>query len=180
MTLLSKGYQKINRILPIDFCRHEANQIMSDVVQQQAIGYDYQRGWCWQIYNPEPMQQMHKEAQPLMEEMVGEKLFPTYSYVTAYTNNSYMAPHVDRESCEISVSINLASSLDWKLFIRDLHGVEVELSTTEGDGIAYLGTKVRHWRDVLISNKPEFYIQTFFHYVRADGKYAHLKNDASQ
>ena len=33
--------------------------------------------------------------------------------------------------------------------------------------------------DVLITEKPEFYIQTFLHYVKANGEYADFENDTS-
>ena len=88
-----------------------------------------------------------------------------------------MASHKDRPSCEISVSINLASTIDWGLYITDLQGSTTKVITKVGDGVIYLGPQVEHWRDLLITDKPEFYIQTFFHYVKADGEYAKYQGD---
>ena len=90
-----------------------------------------------------------------------------------------MAKHTDREACEVSVSINLASTFDWGLYITDLQGSTTKVITEVGDGVIYLGQQVEHWRDVLITEKPEFYIQTFLHYVKANGEYADFENDTS-
>tara|TARA_R100000479_G_C6291586_1_gene166790 strand:- start:34 stop:597 length:564 start_codon:yes stop_codon:yes gene_type:complete len=178
-TIDNLGYQKINNILPIDFCRKTAKSFAEEIIYQTPIKYDIQRGWCWQYYKPAPMQIMLEQVKSKIEIAVGEKLLPTYSYITAYTNNSYMTIHKDRPACEVSVSINLASTFDWGLYITDLQGKETKVITKVGDGVIYLGTQVEHWRDLLITDKPEFYIQTFLHYVRANGEYAQYENDTS-
>ena len=177
--LNTKGYQKINNILPIDFCRETAKAFTEEIIEQTPIKYDVKRGWCWQYYKPAPMQIMLEQVKSKIEIAVGEKLLPTYSYITAYTNNSYMAIHTDREACEVSVSINLASTFNWGLYIADLQGSTAKIITEVGDGVIYLGPQVEHWRNLLISDKPEFYIQTFLHYVKANGEYAKCENDTS-
>ena len=177
MTLLTKGYEKINNILSVDFCEYAASTFMNGVIRKQPIMYDPDRGFCWQQYRP--LDRMLEEVKPKIEKIVGEELFPTYSYITGYTNNSYMLPHKDRPSCEISVSINLASTSNWALNFTDLTGKDCQLTTKIGDGVVYLGTEVTHWRDLLVNSTPEFFIQTFLHYVRANGKYACYQNDVT-
>ena len=179
MMLHTKGYQKINNILPIDFCKETAKTFTEEIIKQTPIHYDFERGFCWQCYKPSPMEDMLVQLKSKIESAVGEKLLPTYSYITGYTNNSYMAKHTDREACEVSVSINLASTFDWGLYITDLQGSTTKVITEVGDGVIYLGQQVEHWRDVLITEKPEFYIQTFLHYVKANGEYADFENDTS-
>ena len=176
--LLTKGYQQLNNVLPLDFCKQASNETAKHI-ETQPISYDFYRGFHFVWYNPPMMKDMLEVVKPRIEKLVGEELFPTYSFLTTYTNNSYMSAHKDRDACEISISINLSSSLDWKLYIKDLQEQEVALSTTVGNGVAYLGTKVEHWRNLLISDKPQFFMQTFLHYVRANGEYANLKNDTS-
>ena len=179
MMLHTKGYQKINNILPIDFCKETAETFTEEIIKQTPIHYDFERGFCWQCYKPSPMEDMLVQLKSKIESAVGEKLLPTYSYITGYTNNSYMAKHTDREACEVSVSINLASTFDWGLYITDLQGSTTKVITEVGDGVIYLGPQVEHWRNLLITDKPEFYIQTFLHYVKANGEYADLENDTS-
>ena len=177
-TLNSLGYQKINNILPIDFCNKTSQQFTDEVIKTQPMVYNWNRGWVWKCYNPATMQEMYEQVKSKIETVVGEKLLPTYSFITGYTNNSYMSIHKDRPACEVSVSINLASTFDWGLYITDLQGSTTKVITKVGDGVIYLGPQVEHWRDLLITSKPEFYIQTFLHYVKANGKYAQYENDA--
>ena len=177
--LNTKGYQKINNILPVDFCNKTAQQFTDEIIKTQPMVYNWNRGWVWKWYNPDPMLKMYKQVKSKIETVVGEKLLPTYCFITGYTNNSYMASHKDRQSCEISVSINLASTIDWGLYITDLQGSTTKVITKVGDGVIYLGPQVEHWRNLLITDKPEFYIQTFLHYVKANGEYADLENDTS-
>lgn len=176
-TLDHLGYQKINNILPVDFCNETAQKFTDEIIKKKPMVYNWNRGWVWKCYNPAEMQEMYKQVQSKIETVVGEKLLPTYCFITAYTNNSYMSSHKDRPACEISVSINLASTFDWGLYITDLQGSTTKVITNVGDGVIYLGPQVEHWRDLLITNKPEFYIQTFLHYVKANGKYAKYEND---
>ena len=176
-TLNDLGYQKMNNILPVDFCNETAKTFTEKIIRQTSIEYDLMRGWIWKCYKPTPMQRMLEQVKSKIETVVGEKLLPTYSFITGYTNNSYMSIHKDRPACEVSVSINLASTFDWGLYITDLQGSTTKVITNVGDGVIYLGPQVEHWRDLLITNKPEFYIQTFLHYVKANGKYAKYKDD---
>ena len=175
--LKDKGYQKINNVLPLNFCNKLAKDFTENVIQQTPISYDVMRGFCWQVYKPDEMQNMLEYVKPTLEKALGEKLLPTYTYITAYTNNSYMTAHTDRPACEVSISVNLASTINWGLHLTDLQGKSHRLTTNVGDGIAYLGPKVEHWRDLLVSRKPEFYIQTFLHYVKADGEYSQCVDD---
>ena len=153
-TLNSLGYQKINNILPVDFCNKTAQQFTDEIIKTQPMVYNWNRGWVWKWYNPDPMLEMYKQVKSKIETVVGEKLLPTYCFITGYTNNSYMASHKDRPSCEISVSINLASTIDWGLYITDLQGSTTKVITKVGDGVIYLGTQVEHWRDLLITARP--------------------------
>ena len=162
-TLNSLGYQKINNILPVDFCNETAQKFTDEIIKKKPMVYNWNRGWVWKWYNPDPMLEMYKQVKSKIETVVGEKLLPTYSFITGYTNNSYMSIHKDRPACEVSVSINLASTFDWGLYITDLQGSTTKVITNVGDGVIYLGPQVEQWRALIKTNKAEFYIQTFFH-----------------
>lgn len=174
--LLTKGYQPIKNVLPVEFINEAVFNIFEEIKITPPT-YDVHRGLIWQFYKLEPTQLIAQDVKPRIEKILGEDLLFTYSFITVYTNNSYMSRHTDRDACEVSVSINLASTLDWKLQLQDLNGEHAACSTKAGDGVIYLGREVEHWRDLLVSYSPQFYIQTFFHYVRAKGKYKHLEND---
>lgn len=111
---------------------------------------------------------------PVLENILGEELIPTYSYARLYTNGNSLKKHLDRESCEISVTIQLGKSHHycWPFFA----GKE-RFDLKEGDGVLYKGCEIPHWRDEC--NGPEGYYsgQVFCHFVRAKGPYSNFIGD---
>ena len=100
----------------------------------------------------------------------GRKLLPTYTYCRIYTDGNYLKPHTDRPSCEWSVTINLAQSDPWSIY---MDGKEIVQSV--GDGALYQGCDVYHWRKPF---KGSEYIQVFLHYVDAHGPYKDYVHDS--
>ena len=107
------------------------------------------------------MDSLMLKKQKLMEEQTGKKLFPTYSYFRLYTKYATLAKHKDRPSCEISVSVNIASDKDWPLIIEGK-----EIITKPGEGVIYLGEKLFHERKEFTG---DYCLQTFLHYVDQNG-----------
>jgi len=108
-------------------------------------------------------------ALPLVERVVGKKLFPTYTYARIYFNGADLLPHKDREECQHSVSLSLGGDYEslWPLsFASSESPVPVGLS--EGDAVVYKGNEVVHWREPF-QGTTQF--QIFMHYVEAEGEY---------
>jgi len=127
---------------------------------------------CFSRYNYPKYKQLYYQCKSKVEEIMGEKLYPTYFYDRFYFDGSYLKPHIDRPSCEISVSLNMSSNLknNWPLFFeinKELHAV----NTNPGDAILYKGMDIPHWRQTLVADDEEYYHQVFFHFVRADGHF---------
>ena len=119
-----------------------------------------------------------KRVQPILENMVGEELLPAYWFTTIYHHNSFMVNHIDRPSCEISVSLNIHSEQDWPLYFEDLNKNKVGCITGIGQAVAYLGDRCYHWREPLKSRIfGERYMQSFLHFVRKNGRFSEYKND---
>lgn len=93
----------------------------------------------------------------------GKELLPTYTYCRIYTLGNELAPHRDRPSCEWSVTLNVAQTEPWPIY---MDGTEVIQNV--GDGALYQGCDVYHWRKPF---KGQEYIQVFLHYVNKDGPY---------
>lgn len=128
--------------------------------------------YCDSRYNYPKYKEIFYVCKNKLEGILGEKLYPTYYYDRFYYNNSFLNRHIDRPSCEISVSVNISSNLDydWPLFFeinKEIHGVP----TKPGDAIIYKGMEVPHWRQSLIGKKELYYHQIFFHFVRANGHF---------
>lgn len=110
---------------------------------------------------------------PVMEQLTGLYLFPTYNYFRIYNETSELKRHTDRPSCEVSCSMSLGygGSSQWPLYVQDRFGNEVAAFLEPGDCLIYRGCELEHWR-----NKPEEQIedfsQVFLHYVDQNGPYA--------
>jgi hypothetical protein len=105
---------------------------------------------------------------PMLEETINEKLIPTYSYARLYQNGNILNKHSDRESCEISVTIQLGRShhYSWPIFMG---GNRVDLA--EGDAVVYKGIEIEHWREECKGPNNYYSGQVFLHYVRENGQY---------
>lgn len=106
---------------------------------------------------------------PMVEESVGKKLLPTYTYARIYFNGADLLPHKDRPECQHSVSVSLGGEYDalWPLSFQDENRV-VHANLSEGDAVVYMGDKVVHWREPFQGTTQ---YQIFMHYVEADGPY---------
>lgn len=105
------------------------------------------------------------------EAALGKLLVPTYSMYRIYRPGASLAPHTDRQSCEISVTLTLAvdSINSWPIYMQD---VPVELEA--GDAVIYKGIELPHSRPVLTGKDSGYCIQVFLHYCLADGDYAEM------
>ncbi len=113
--------------------------------------------------------------QPIVEEKVGYRLIPTYSYLRVYGPNAVLSKHTDRPSCEISATLTIGydSQELWPICVeRDGESIAVDLD--RGDMMIYMGCQVPHWREGFHGQR---WVQMFLHYVIADGDLAHFGHD---
>ena len=92
------------------------------------------------------------------------KLFPTYAYWRYYVFGGKLSKHIDRPSCEISVTACIKKYDEWSICVEDS-----EFFLKEGDAVLYAGCEQKHWRPG--TYKGEGMAQVFFHYVNKDGPY---------
>ena len=111
-----------------------------------------------------------------MEEITGKKLFATYSYSRVYVKGDVLEPHVDRPSCEISVTVHIATKGDpWPIWMKVRGKEPARIVLEPGDAVVYKGCEVTHWRDV--ADKTEVNAQFMLHYVDQNGPNANYKFD---
>lgn len=114
-----------------------------------------------------------KEA---VEEVTGKKLYPTYSYARLYLQGDALDPHTDRESCEISVTVNVATvGTPWPVWMKGVGQQPMSFVLQPGDAIVYKGCEVTHWREQAKMTKLN--AQFMLHYVDQNGPYANFKCD---
>ena len=132
-----------------------------------------------------------KMLQPVAESVIGEELYPCYTFFRLYNHMDRLKSHTDRPSCEFSATIPIFTDKPWPLYMQEYdfekYGTEklswhesslneksINVILESGDVCFYEGTKMNHWRLPFDGN--ECY-QLFIHYVRKNGKYSEYKFD---
>jgi len=121
---------------------------------------------------------------PIIGELTGADLLPSYNYFRIYHKDDICRVHSDRPSCEHSVSLTLAYSDDmpWPLEIgsepvtvespcADNFGVEPYSSVEmqPGDAVLYRGMDLRHGR--MQPNPNGWSAHLFLFWVERDGNF---------
>jgi hypothetical protein len=112
---------------------------------------------------------------PRIEGHSGLHLLPTYSYFRLYARGAVLERHLDRDACEISVSLNIGQmpSEPWPLYVMGKSG-PYRAMLSPGDGLLYRGIDCSHWRECFHGSRL---VQVFLHYVDRDGRHADQKFD---
>ena len=97
---------------------------------------------------------------PIVEKEIDLKLIPTYCYTRKYFKGSILRSHIDRDSCEISLTYCI-SGPEWEMNVGDN-----TLITKIGNGAIYKGCEISHGRSKPSSDEV---IQVFNHWVISDG-----------
>ena len=122
-------------------------------------------------YNEPVARFFHKDIAATLSALAGEPLKPSYVYMASYLSGAELKKHTDREQCEFSVTLcvdfspepNLATP--WPIRLDTPTG-KVTVYQALGDGLAYRGTRLPHYRSPLAQGQTSTSI--FFHYVGVD------------
>lgn len=120
---------------------------------------------------------------PLMSNLVGKDLLPTYDYLRVYRQGDTCRVHSDRYSCEHSLSLTLGYSDDkiWDLEVErqrtdpsarideQFEGDFASIGLKPGDALLYQGVHHRHGRTSANPNRWSAHL--FLHWVDRDGPY---------
>ena len=99
---------------------------------------------------------------PLVEKQSNLSLFPTYAYWRYHVFGGTLKEHVDRPSCEISVTCCIKKYDNWPIVVED-KSFELE----EGEAVLYKGIDEKHGRPGVYEG--EGMAQLFLHYVDKNG-----------
>ena len=171
-----KGYVFLQNFLNPEICKVLTDELKQIVENKQTVN-DSQCPLSEAIYGAKCFDDLLEQTLPYIEVASGKKLFPTYSYARLYAKGDELKNHVDRESCEISVTLTLGyDGKQWAIYMAD--DVEKtnasEILMNVGDAVLYKGLEKWHWREKF---EGEWQAQVFLHYVDANGKYADYKFD---
>jgi hypothetical protein len=113
----------------------------------------------------------HQQIALALSAVAGQPLKPSYVYLASYLSGAELKKHVDREQCEFSITLCLDFSPEpelatpWPICL-DTANDKVTVYQALGDGLAYRGTRLPHYREQLGLGQTSTSI--FFHYVSAD------------
>jgi hypothetical protein len=113
----------------------------------------------------------HHQIGKKLSVVAGLKLKPSYVYMASYLSGAELKKHTDREQCEYSVTLCLDFSPEpelttpWPIRLDTPTGT-VTVYQALGDGLAYRGTRLPHYRSKL--GKGQTSTSIFFHYVSED------------
>jgi hypothetical protein len=122
-------------------------------------------------YNDPVARFFHRQITGALSGMAGEPLKPSYVYMASYLSGAELRKHTDREQCEFSVTLCLDFSPEpelatpWPIRLDTASGT-VKVYQALGDGLAYRGTRLPHYRSRLGEGQTSTSI--FFHYVPED------------
>lgn len=173
INLRTAGSILVPRLLPANICRFITHGLMVKSALQTPET-DAQVPAAPSFYADNLTECLLERIWPVVESATGTELIPTYSYARVYHNGDVLEPHTDRESCEVSVTLQLGRShhYSWPIYMGDRR-----YDLAEGDAIIYSGCDVKHWREVCAGPGNYYSAQVFLHYVRATGPYAEHATD---
>jgi len=122
-------------------------------------------------YNEPVARFFHQDIAATLSAVAGESLKPSYVYMASYLSGAELKKHTDREQCEFSVTLCLdfspepARETPWPIQLDTPTGT-VTVYQAPGDGLAYRGTRLPHYRGPLSEGQTSTSI--FFHYVGVD------------
>jgi len=122
-------------------------------------------------YNDPVARFFHRLITIPLSAVAGEPVKPSYVYMASYLSGAELKKHVDREQCEFSITLCMDFSPEpdlaspWPIQLDTPTGT-VTVYQALGDGLAYRGTRLPHYRSPLGNGQTSTSI--FFHYVAAD------------
>jgi len=132
---------------------------------------DGQSSRRYAAYNDPVARFFHQQTVSTVSAVAGEPVKPSYVYLASYLSGAELKKHVDREQCEFSITLCLDFSPEptlatpWPICLDTPTG-RVTVYQALGDGLAYRGTRLPHYRSKLGEGQTSTSI--FFHYVAAD------------
>lgn len=169
-------------VIPNFISPYRANKLKEDYLhyaESNNLNGDEQVPNSSSIYNYISFLELLCEKTPEVSEILEEPVLPTYAYSRVYRQNSILDRHVDRDSCEISLTVHLGGDNSWPIWIVSPEGDERCIELNPGDAMLYLGKIAEHWRNTYDGNE---YVQVFLHYVRSKGdcSYAYFDKKKSK
>lgn len=163
---MKNNYLIVPNFISLEKAEEIRQNIRNDSVENNYEG-DGQAPNSASVYNHTSCLELLTNKTSHVSDLIGESVLPTYAYSRIYYKGSILDKHVDREECEVSLTVHLGSDCSWPIFIQTPDKEEVSVDLNPGDAMIYYGCVAPHWRE---QYDGEEYSQVFLHYVKTNGK----------
>jgi alkylated DNA repair dioxygenase AlkB len=97
---------------------------------------------------------LHRDLVPVVNDLAGRAMAPSYSYFASYVPGTTLTRHVDREQSELAALIAiegtpLVDGATWPFHLAHPDGEITTLRLEPGDVLLFRGRRLPHWRDPL-------------------------------
>jgi hypothetical protein len=128
------------------------------------------------VYGDCAFESLMASSHGFFSDLLGVKLYSTFSYARLYYTGVELKAHLDRPACEYSVTLTLGGEFEkiWPIYIESAGGESIACHLDVGDALVYKGCERKHWREPF---EGVWQAQVFMFYVDANGPYAEWKFD---
>ncbi len=186
------GFAHLRGLIPVEvtdaFLRRLKQDLALDRVDLSGVTQhpNLLKRAAFEVYGRQypPMLQFLWGLTPIVSQLVGRDLLPTYDYFRIYREGDVCMVHSDRQACEHSLSMTLdySDGAPWDLEVgtertepsarvTDDFGAEpyAGIAMEVGDAVLYQGVHHRHGR--MTPNPNGWSAHLFLHWVDRDGPY---------
>ncbi|BCV01230.1 MAG: hypothetical protein CM15mV41_0410 [Caudoviricetes sp.] len=148
-----------------NFISYNRAGLLAEELISDANKYDWESDWdvapnCAAQYNPIGAAELLCEQIGKVGELVGEPVFPTYSFGRVYRRGDTLPKHTDRAACEISMTVHLYGDEEWYF------GCYEKKFSLNPVMLYYTWAIVPHYR---VEHTKVMVCKIFLHYVKPRG-----------
>jgi hypothetical protein len=174
LSLHTNRYAVLREILP-PVQREKLRNYVRQLIQRgyfPALG-DGQVALRSSLHNPPTVAAIHAGLAGVVSSICGEPVIASYCYLSCYEEGAVLDRHKDRPQCAYNLSLVLdmdgpdGEPPPWPIYV-EINGQPEAVLLKTGDGVAYSGTEIWHWRDALPAGQRA--VVCFFHFVPPDFK----------
>tara|TARA_B100000497_G_scaffold111404_1_gene131500 strand:- start:28 stop:627 length:600 start_codon:yes stop_codon:yes gene_type:complete len=175
-------YRLVKQLIPDDICKVVEQYCLFKMLNEPDVveNESQQCPGTHSVHGDILTESLLLYAKPKIEDNLGIKLVPTYSYYRVYKPGDILKDHKDRQSCEVSATITIGYRYNdkddkyrWSLY-GYVDGEKRYFDCEPGDALLYKGCEMEHGRDRFDVSKYSYQVQVFLHYVAAEGVYAKM------
>jgi len=200
VTKIQKFFKEKDYVIIKNLVSKEISTLSYEYIKTKVSAINYKKTYDNTYYNQlwdgdfgdeQILKAFHKYGDPFFDTMMvlihsnienylDLKLNYNYSYFRFYCEGDDMKEHIDRDSCEVSLTMCLGydnsnvdvkkySNYNWPMWLghKDDDN-KLPIALEPGDALLYRGSKIPHFREKFIGLN---HAQVFMHYNEKDGKY---------